>query len=366
VLLQEVFAGYYGQRLPTAVPYRRFISWLAERDVPAAQSAWRETLAGFDTPTLVGPPDLEVGPRSVISLRVSEETTLALNELARTHHTTISTVLQAVWTQLLAATTGQRDVAFGVVVAGRPADVAGADSMVGLLINTVPMRVTISADTTVAGLLDQLQNTRSRTFEYEYLGLNEIHHVTGHARLFDSVFVYENYPTDTSLLSGADGLRVADVASRDYYHYPLTVQAIPGPELDLRIQYRTDVFDDNSIQHLIGQLDRALVTMAADPGQPLAAVDVWDGQPSPARPTSERRDYRAPVTDIEQLLCDIYAQVLGVDRVGVDDSFFDLGGDSLSAMRVVAAINSALDAQVTLPALFTTPTVRELSLRVAR
>jgi non-ribosomal peptide synthetase component F len=244
--------------------------------------------------------------------------------------------------------------------------VAGADSMVGLMINTVPMRVTISPDTTIAGLLDQLQNTRSRTFEYEYLGLNEIHHVAGQARLFDTVFVYENYPTDTSLLSGADGLKVADVASRDYYHYPLTVQAIPGPELDLRIQYRTDVFDDNSIHQLIGQLERALVTMAGDPGQPLAAGNGWDNHPLPATPTPEPRDYRAPVTDIEQLLCDIYAQVLGVDRVGVDDSFFDLGGDSLAAMRVVAAINSALHAQVTLPALFTTPTVGELSQRVAR
>jgi amino acid adenylation domain-containing protein/non-ribosomal peptide synthase protein (TIGR01720 family) len=366
VLLQEVFAGYYGQRLPAAVPYRRFISWLADRDLPTARTAWREAFAGFETPTLVGPPDLGMGPRNVISLRVSEQTTLALNELARTHHSTISTVLQAAWTQLLAGMTGQRDVAFGVVVAGRPADVAGADAMVGLMINTVPMRVTTSPDTTLAGLLDQLQDNRSQTFEYEYLGLNEIHRVTGHARLFDTVFVYENYPTDTSLLSGADGLKVADVASRDYYHYPLTIQAVPGNELDLRIQYRTDVFDDNSIHQLIGQLDQVLAGMAGDPGQPLAAVDGWENRPVPATSTPELRGYRAPATDVEQLLCGIYAQVLEVERVGVDDSFFDLGGDSLSAMRAVAAINSVLDGEVTLPTLFAAPTVGELSQRVAR
>ncbi len=365
VLLQEVFAGYYGQRLPAAVPYRRFISWLADRDVAAARSAWHEVLAGFGTPTLVGPPDLGVGPRNVTSLRVSEDTTLALNELARTHHTTVSTVLQAAWAQLLMAITGQRDVAFGVVVAGRPADVAGADSMVGLLINTVPMRVNVSPDTTVAGLLDQLQDRRSRTFEYEYLGLNEIHQATGQSKLFDTVFVFENYPTDTSLLSGADGLRVTDVASRDYYHYPLTIQAVPGNELDLRIQYRTDVFDDNSIHQLIDQLDRALTAMAVDPGQPLAAMDGWDNQLPAVTSTPERREYRAPTTDIERLLCGIYVQMLGVDRVGVDDSFFDLGGDSLSAMRAVAAINSALNVRVALPTLFATPTVRDLSQSVA-
>lgn len=79
--------------------------------------------------------------------------------------------------------------------------------MVGLLINTVPLRVTVSPESTVADLLDQLQNNRGRTLEHEHLGLNEIHRVVGRHELFDTVFVYENYPTDTSLLSGADGLQ---------------------------------------------------------------------------------------------------------------------------------------------------------------
>jgi non-ribosomal peptide synthase protein (TIGR01720 family) len=364
VLLQEVFAGYYGQRLPAAVSYRRFISWLADRDLDSARFAWREVLADFQTPTLVGPSDLGVGPRNVTALRVSEQTTLALNELARTHHTTVSTVLQAAWTQLVSAMTGQRDVAFGVVVSGRPAEVAGADSMVGLLINTVPMRVNISADTTVVGLLDQLQDCRGRTLEHEHLGLNEIHRIAGQDRLFDTVFVYENYPTDTSVLSGADGLSVTEVDSRDYYHYPLAIQAVPGPELDLRIQYRTDVFDDNSIQRIVGQLSQVLVAMAADPGQPVAAVDGWDGLQVLTMSTPENRDtavgYSAPSSDVEQILCGIYTQALGVDRVGVDDSFFDLGGDSISAMRVVAAINATFDIELTLRTLFDAPTVRSL------
>ncbi|WP_445166401.1 amino acid adenylation domain-containing protein [Mycolicibacterium sp. Dal123E01] len=364
VLLQEVFAGYYGHRLPAAVPYRRFVSWLADRDLPAARSAWREALAGVETPTLVGLPDLGVGPRSVTSLRVSEQATAALNELARTHHTTVSTVLQAAWAQLLMSMTGQRDITFGVVVAGRQPEVVGADSMVGLLINTVPTRVTISPDTSAAQLFDQLQDFRSRTIDHEHLGLNEIHRVAS-SRLFDTVFVFENYPTDTSLLSGADGLSVTDVASRDYYHYPLTVQAVPGAELDLRIQYRTDVFDANSIRQLVEQLDGMLTAMAADPGRPLAALGQWDDRPRSATAGPEPRAYSAPATDVGKTLCGIYARVLDVERVGVDDSFFELGGDSLSAMRAVAAINAALDVQVTLRTLFAAPTVRELSRRVA-
>jgi acyl carrier protein len=165
-------------------------------------------------------------------------------------------------------------------------------------------------------------------------------------------------------LSGADGLSDTDVTSRDYYHYPLTIQAVPGSELDLRIQYRTDVFDDDSIARLIGELDRTLVAMATNPGQPLAVVSGWDNRPLTIAPTPEHRDsaggYTAPATDVEQILCEVYAQVLGVDRVGVDDSFFELGGDSLSAMRLVTAIRAALDIPVSLPALVDSLTVRKL------
>ncbi|KAA0103220.1 non-ribosomal peptide synthetase [Mycolicibacterium sp. P1-5] len=365
VLLQEVFAGYYGQRLPAAVPYRRFLDWLDGRDRQAARSAWADALAGFDTPSLVGRRELlGPGPRSVTSLWVSEQTTQALNELASAHHTTVSTVLQAAWAQLLMSMTGRRDIAFGVVIAGRPAELPGADSMVGLLINTVPLRVTVSPENSTIDLLNQLQNARGRTFEYEYLGLNEIHRAAGQPELFDTVFVYENYPTDTSLLSGADGLAVTDVESRDFYHYPLTVQAVPGKQLDLRIQYRTDVFGDNDIQRLTGQLDEVLAAMTADPGRRLRPFGEWVGGPSPAT-ASRNNDHRPPSTAIEHTLCGIYAEVLGTDQVGVDDSFFDLGGDSLSAMRAVAAINTALGVQLALPILFDTPTIRDLSRRLA-
>ena len=146
ILLGEVFASYYGQRLPARAPYRSFVTWLAGRDRDAAHAAWREVLADFDTPTLVGPPErLGLGRRGVESFRVPEETTRALSELARSCHTTVNIVLQGAFAQLLMWLTGQHDVAFGTTVSGRPAEVVGADSMVGLLINTVPVRATITA-----------------------------------------------------------------------------------------------------------------------------------------------------------------------------------------------------------------------------
>ena len=251
-----------------AASYRSFVSWLAGQDRAAAQAAWRKVFAGFDTPTLVGPPGrLGLGRRGVVSFEVSEQTTRALSELARSHHTTVSTVLQAAWVQLLMWLTGQHDVAFGTAVSGRPAEVTGSDSMVGLLINTVPVRASITPATTIADLLDQLQSAHNDTLEHQHLALAEIHRVAGHDQLFDTLFVYENYPVDTAALAGDHELAITEIAAREYNHYPLSVQAQLDRELSVRVEYDTDVFDAASVEALTGRFKRVLVAMTADSGQ---------------------------------------------------------------------------------------------------
>ena len=375
-LLRELFASYYGQRLPAAPPYRRFIEWLANRDRDAARAVWREVLAGFDTPTLVGPPDrLGLGRRSVASFRVPEETTRAIRELARSSHTTVNTVLQGAFAQLLMWLTGRHDVAFGTVVSGRPAEVVGADSMIGLLINTVPVRATITATTNTTELLDQLQSAHNHTLEHQHLALSDIHRVTGQESLFDTVFVYENYPTDAAALSSADGLTITELTNRDYYHYPLAIQAVPGRELEFHVQYRADVFDATAIDAMIARFERVLVAMTVIQTQPLSSMHLPDGGKHRApvtQPASAPEyhgnggDYHAPTTLVEQILAGICAGVLGVDRVGVDESFFHLGGDSLSAMRAVAAINTALDTNLAVTTIFDAPSVRSLSEQLGR
>jgi non-ribosomal peptide synthetase component F len=163
--------------------------------------------------------------------------------------------------------TGRHDVVFGTAVSGRPTEVAGAESMVGLLINTVPVRARITPATTIADLLDQLQNAHNDTLEHQHLALTEIHRATGHDQLFDTLFVYENYPLDTAALFGANGLAVADITTRDYNHYPLALVAIPGDELGLRIEFDTDVFDPASIERLTKRFKRVLVAMTGDTGR---------------------------------------------------------------------------------------------------
>ena len=277
VLLREIFAGYYGQRLPTPAPYRSFVTWLANRDLDAARAAWRQVLAGFETPTLLSAPDrLGLGRRGVASFAVPDATTHALGELARSHQTTVSTVLQGAFAQLLCWLTGQHDVAFGTTVSGRPVDLAGMESMVGLFINTVPVRANITPATTTSELIEQLQSAHNDTLEHQHLALNEIHRAAGHDQLFDTLFVYQNYPVDPAKVSGDHELSISEVSSRESNHYPLTFQALPGHELGIRVEYDADVFDAASVEALIGRLERVLVAMTTDPQRALSSLDLLD------------------------------------------------------------------------------------------
>ncbi|WP_156750062.1 non-ribosomal peptide synthetase, partial [Mycobacterium sp. E2479] len=277
ILMGEIFAGYYGRQLPAAPSYRQFVGWLAGRDRDAAQTVWREVLAGLDAPTVVSPPGrLEPGPPGVESFWISAEITHAVGELARTRQTTVNVVLQAAWAQVLVWLTGQYDVAFGTAVSGRPAELAGADSMVGLLINTVPMRARITAATTVADLLDQLQDFSNRTVEHHHLALAEIHRLAGHDQLFDTLFVFENYPVDTAELVGGHELVITEFHMHESTHYPLAVAAIPGPELGLRVEYDANVFDAARIESLFARLRTVLVAMTADPTRRLLSIDLLD------------------------------------------------------------------------------------------
>ncbi|EUA65662.1 condensation domain protein [Mycobacterium xenopi 4042] len=191
-------------------------------------------------------------------------------------------MLQGAFAQLLMWLTGQHDIAFGTTVSGRPAEMAGADAMVGLFINTVPVRARLTPATTTAELLAQLQTTHNHTVEHQHLALNDIHRLTGHERLFDTLFVYENYPIDPAAPLGDHQLAITEFAVRESTHYPLTIQAMPGNELGLRVEYDTDVFDADSIQTLIARLQRVLTAMTAEPTRRLSAVDLLD-EPEHAR-----------------------------------------------------------------------------------
>ncbi|MDX6523295.1 MAG: hypothetical protein QOI17_808, partial [Gaiellales bacterium] len=266
--------------LPRATPYRDYLAWIAAQDRGAAVAAWREALAGLDEATRVAPHDpgrsSPAAPEQ-ITLALSATLTAALTAQARAQGLTLNSVIQAAWAILLGRLTGRDDVVFGVTVAGRPPELAGIERMVGLFINTLPLRIKLPPGQPLLALCRQVQDSQSRLMAHQHLGLSEIQGLTGLGELFDTLFVFENYPLARDALA-TDGLRVTDIGGRDATHYPLSLAASPGERLQLRLSYRPDLFERASVAATAGRLVRLIEAAVTQAEQPIGTLDILEPQ----------------------------------------------------------------------------------------
>ena len=174
---------------------------------------------------------------------------------------------------LLSRYSGQEDVVFGATVAGRPTDLVGIESMIGLFINTLPVRVRVSPEALLLPWLQELQSQQVEARQYEYSPLVQVQGWSDVPRglpLFESLLVFENYPARTAIQEWSGSLEIRHVRFISSTHYPLTVVAVPGPELGLRIRYQCHRFDTATITRMLGHLRTLLEGMVANPAQRLA------------------------------------------------------------------------------------------------
>ncbi|MFJ8475255.1 amino acid adenylation domain-containing protein [Kitasatospora sp. NPDC094011] len=297
---EELWALYFGQPLPPAAPYREYLRWITRRDDAAARAAWARALDGTDEPTLLAPGRSAAVPRLPLRLHtgLTPTATEALGRTARRYGVTLNTLVQAAWGVLLARLTGREDVLFGTTVSGRPHDLPGVERMMGLLINTVPVRVALDPAESWGQLLLRLQHEQSALLDHQHLSLTEIQQLAGLGSLFDTVTVYGNYP-DPSALDAADpsgATRVTLVEDVDSAHYPLVLALTPGDGLHLRLDHQPDAFTPAEARTLLDRFLALLDRIVADPAELLGTVEVL---------TPEERDRlltggRGPVADLPQ------------------------------------------------------------------
>ncbi|EST31002.1 non-ribosomal peptide synthetase, partial [Streptomyces roseochromogenus] len=278
LVLRELFALYatHGddRALPAVRPYRTYLAWLARRDRDAALRAWRAALDGVTEPTRIAA-DGDTPVRPVRrALELPADVTARLRDRAREHGLTLNTVVQCAWGVLLGALTGRDDVVFGATVSGRPADLPGVDEMVGLFINTLPLRVRLRPTATLAELGAEVQARQADLIEHQHIGLAEVQGAIGVPQLFDTALVFENYPVDRGLLPAVDGLRMLGLSSRDASHYAVTLAAIPRESLHLRLDCRPDLFTAEEAEALGARLLRLLRAAADGLDRPVAELDL--------------------------------------------------------------------------------------------
>ncbi|MBI0299828.1 amino acid adenylation domain-containing protein, partial [Streptomyces sp. PRKS01-29] len=281
VLVQELFF-LYGEAgddglLPRPAAYRDYLAWLTAQDATAAREAWGEALAGVEGPTLLAPEAYgrtAVVPRE-FCLDVPAGLTARLTRRARSSGLTLNTLVQVAWGLLLGRLTGRDDVVFGATAAVRPPEVPGVESLVGLCINTLPVRVRLAPGQRLVDLLEEVQARQAALSEHQHLGLIEVQSLTGVGELFDTVLVFENYPVRPERVGAPeDGLRVVGSTGRDATHYALALVVVPGESLRLQLGYRPDAFGHSAVRDLARRLVRVLENLADAPERTVARLDV--------------------------------------------------------------------------------------------
>ncbi|MGW9419788.1 amino acid adenylation domain-containing protein [Streptomyces koyangensis] len=275
-VFQEYAAGTAGSPpAPARPPYRQYVSWLLAQDPAAAERYWRQTLKGFTGAT---PLPYDRAPVQAHSTRSSRERRVVLPldrsqrlyETARTHRLTVNTLVQGAWAALLARYSGEDEVCFGATVSGRPTGLPGAEAMIGLFIDTVPVRVPVGDQGPALTWLRRIQEEQAEARDFAYAGLADVQRWSGlgETRLFDSIVVFENYPYDEQ---GAteQGIRIGTYRSDEHTNYPLTLTAHAGDQLTLALGYDPDLFGEATVERLAGHLDRLLDALVTTPQTPL-------------------------------------------------------------------------------------------------
>ncbi|MDR3398634.1 MAG: amino acid adenylation domain-containing protein [Pandoraea sp.] len=272
-LIGEILQAYLSGTPETggAAPrFRDYIAWLESHTPQDAESFWRERLGAFESPTQLhetvlrtSAPEIGHGERT---FRVDAASTQAWQRAARGRRLTVNTLMQGAWTLLLQRYTGRRDVCFGVTVSGRPAELPGAERMMGLFINTLPVVQGPVPSERLDDWLHRLQEDNLALREAESTPLYDIQRWLGWPgqALFDSLIVFENYPVDRALRAqGAQALRFGDIVNVETTHYPLTIGIASGETIDVRMSFDREHFDDAAVERLWTQLHDLLAQLCA-------------------------------------------------------------------------------------------------------
>jgi amino acid adenylation domain-containing protein/non-ribosomal peptide synthase protein (TIGR01720 family) len=285
-VLNQVFRLYLGWvggtpvELPHERPFRDYLAWLGRQDPGAAERHWRGVLAGFDAPTPLGvdrPAAAGAPPRQArVESVLPADVTARLEAAARREQVTLNTVLQGAWGVLLSRYAGEDDVVFGATVSGRPAALPGVEEMMGLFINTLPVRVRVPGGAAAGEWLRGVQRDQARAREHEHAPLvrvQEWSEVPRGTPLFETLFVFENFPVEKGGTAAVGGLRVTAARAEEWTTYPLTFLAAPGREMPLSLWYDENRFHRAAVERMMDHLRRLLEQLADDPARPLDALE---------------------------------------------------------------------------------------------
>ena len=248
-----------------------YIDWLQQQDSSKAEEFWRQQLYGVKEPT----PLINLESNNLsnvderyedIQISLSQTTTKNLELLARQHRLTMSTLVQGVWAILLSYYSGKSDIVYGCTFSGRPVDLKNSESMVGEMVNTLPVHLQVNLNEALLPWLQQLQTKLVEIREYEYSSLVDVQkysEVPGNVNLFETFVVFENQKTG-KFLEEWGSLNISEHTEFYKTNYPLTIVGYPGSKLTIGINYDFCRFDATTIANILEHLKTLLESIAAN------------------------------------------------------------------------------------------------------
>ncbi|HKV40996.1 MAG TPA: amino acid adenylation domain-containing protein [Blastocatellia bacterium] len=299
LVLKEILVNYNllirgSPRISKPEPaYRSYVEWLARQDQDEARRYWTDHLSGIEPGTLSSAGQSIRSRRAKIARPAGREIVLddemlnvSLKRLSARFNVTLNTVFEVAWALLLGRLSGRDDVVYGRVVSGRPDDLAGVEEMVGLFINTIPVRISIPGNQPVVFLIQQRQSDAIEARDFEHSSLVDIQNWLrlekfsaqdaspargDRASLFESILVFENYPVDAAIESWLEGkgseIVVKNVQSIEPTNYPLALIVLPGEKIRIQIAYHQNRFDDVTVSRTLEHLRCVLEDIASNPGK---------------------------------------------------------------------------------------------------
>lgn len=288
-----------------APPFRVYVDWVRAQDWSGEAAYWRNELQGFQAPTPVGFVTSEEAPAETVPEQIhtlSAELSSAIQDFTKRHRITFNTLMQGMWAILLGRYSGERDVLFGATVSGRPTSLPAVESVVGMFINTLPIRVRVDDRSDVLGWLEELQLHFVSLLEHSTTPLAQIQswsEIQAGRSLFDSIVVVENFPQDNYFDTQGEArsaglLRMAGARYVEQTNYPLSIVVLPGREIVFAIAYDARRFSPDAITRLRGHIETLLAGMMADvhgaigdlpiltPGEREQLLFEWNRTTSPA------------------------------------------------------------------------------------
>jgi hypothetical protein len=352
--------------------YRSYMEWLSHQNPSDEKQFWEEHLGEVQAPTPLPEEPEGISDEDQLSeelILLNSDLSTQLQHLARSHQLTVNILMRGAWALLLSHYSGHEEVVLGASFSGRPAELSGVESIVGPFVNNLPVRVNVSSKDSLLTWLSNLQSQQFELSRHDHSSISQIQEwskVPLRTRLFNSLFVFQNYLVDPSSYRLNDRAELSILSAPERTNYLITLLIVPvKDQFSVKMIYRSERFARTTIRTILKDFEGALKEFTTSPGQTLSHVfsilSPLAAKELPRKREASRTQFVAPKSELEQTIASIWQEAFLLDKVGLYDNFFDLGGHSLLMIKVHARLVEKLKMDLSIIKMFQYPTVSSLA-----